>query len=613
MTAIKWVVAIAAIVIVALIIVGAGMYFRLIPIPGPILALLVGAKPPEYSARYYPPDTLAYAWLTLVPGQGQFNDMQDIWQRFNEYPAFRDLVDELQEEFEADTGINFEEDVLPWAGPEISVGLLDFKSGIEEPIIVGMIAVREQDAADDFLVKWLEYMEDSEGADFDTGSYLGIDIVIEEDSEAAYALTKDWLVFATGESALELALDRIAGEKDDSLASNEIFKSARAALPERRFASGYLDYKRSSDLWEYLDPIGFGVVGTTALGTQEPEWLASSTAWVEKGVTMEIVIPIGIDYPLIVADLSDPADLLPNDTLAFVAGTFDTDVDHWRKVLDEYPVADVLTAEMIDEINQGIDEFYYDVDILNLPDLEADSTLADVLDFVLEIVAVLIDIDLEEDLFDHLAGEMVIAVRDFSFAAIEEDPANTPVEVATMLSYREDGKEGLEDTMNQLSTLLQTYTGVNARPIDLGGEEDALVFSLDPVMGETAYAPGYVLHEGYITASSTVETLTTIVGLQNNAGSPLSSNAEYLRAAEHLPGARQFLGYVNIHRIIAQLDSGDLDIDHDEYRILDEGLGVIAVSSYSPHCLDIADGGNCEIPAGQDGSRLTAVLTLFPE
>ena len=326
---------------------------------GPIVALLVGAKPPEYSARYYPPDTLAYAWLTLVPGQGQFEDVQDIWGRFNEYPAFRDLVDELQEEFEADTGINFEEDVLPWAGPEISAGLLDFRSDIDEPIIVGMIAVRDQDAADDFLGKWLEYMEDSEGADFDTGSYLGIDIVTEEDNEQAYVLTKDWLLFATGESALELALDRMAGEKDDSLASNETFKSARAAFPERRFASGYLDYRRSSDLWEDLDPIGFGVAGTTTFGAQEPEWIASSTAWVEQGVQMEIVIPIGIDYPLDVADLSDPANLLPDDTLAFVAGTFDTDVDHWRQALDEYPAADVWTPEIIDEINQGIDEFSY--------------------------------------------------------------------------------------------------------------------------------------------------------------------------------------------------------------------------------------------------------------
>ena len=77
------------------------------------------------------------------------------------------------------------------------------------------------------------------------------------------------------------------------------------------------------------------------------------------------------------------------------------------------------------------------------------------LDFALAVVDELINIDLKENLFDHLAGQMVIAVRDFSFAAIEEDPVNTPVEVVAMLSYREDGKESLEDTMNQLSALLK--------------------------------------------------------------------------------------------------------------------------------------------------------------
>ena len=88
MLVIKILGAIAAVVVVAVVGVGVAMYFRLVPIPGPILALLIDAKPPEYSARYYPPDTLAYAWVTLLPGEGQITDMQDIWERFNEYPAF---------------------------------------------------------------------------------------------------------------------------------------------------------------------------------------------------------------------------------------------------------------------------------------------------------------------------------------------------------------------------------------------------------------------------------------------------------------------------------------------------------------------------------------------
>ena len=120
--------AIAATAVVAVIAAGLLMYFRVIPIPGTILALLAGAKPPEYSARYYPPDTLAYAWVTLLPGDGQTDDMRDIWERFNEFRDFRRLVDELQDDFEDETGIDFETDVMPWIGPEASIAFMDFNS-----------------------------------------------------------------------------------------------------------------------------------------------------------------------------------------------------------------------------------------------------------------------------------------------------------------------------------------------------------------------------------------------------------------------------------------------------------------------------------------------------
>ena len=89
MLVIKILGAIAAVVVIAVVAAGALMYFRVIPIPGPILGLLVGAKSPEYSARYYPADTIAYAWVTLAPGGGQLGDMQDIFaSRFNEFREF---------------------------------------------------------------------------------------------------------------------------------------------------------------------------------------------------------------------------------------------------------------------------------------------------------------------------------------------------------------------------------------------------------------------------------------------------------------------------------------------------------------------------------------------
>ena len=124
---IKIVGAIATVVIIAVIVVGLAMWRGLIPVPSPLLALLVGAQEPEYSARYYPSDTLAYGWVTLTPAGGQFEEMHDIWDRFNEYRTFTDLIDELRDEFEDDTGIDFEMEVMPWIGPEIAAAVIEVK------------------------------------------------------------------------------------------------------------------------------------------------------------------------------------------------------------------------------------------------------------------------------------------------------------------------------------------------------------------------------------------------------------------------------------------------------------------------------------------------------
>lgn len=611
---------IVAVVVIAVVVAGVAMWRGWLPVPGPLLALLVGAEEPEYSARFYPPDTLAYAWFTLTPGGGQFDEMRDIWGRFNELIAFRDLVDDALVEFEDETDIDFETEIMPWLGPEISVGLLDFQGDIDEPVIVGMAGVRDQETADDFLDKWLEYMEDKENADFDADSYRGIDIVVDENGGQAYALTEDYLVFATSESALELVIERITGDKDGSLADNENFIAARAALPERRFASGYLDYEQAADLWDDFSGDTFGMAGANPFTIgQEPEWLASSAAWVERGIVIEVTAPLGIDAPLVIADLPDPAKLLPDDTLGFMAGTFDPDVDHWRRALRNYDIDDFLPTSDIDDINYAIAiaEFAYDVDIPDLPELGPRASMADVLDLALDFVDGTTGIDLERDLFDRLAGEAIVAVRDFDFAAVADDPARNAIDAVAMLSYRAEHQDALAETLDKADDLLLTYAGLDTDTLDVGADDDATVLDLGLlgllVDDSVGYKPGYVLHDGYLTLGSTVEMLATIVGHQNGAGRMLADEPEYRRAVGHLPGKRQFSGYVDLHGIIRQLDANDLDIDYDQYRIFSQGFGALAVSGYAPHCLDSDNGYECEIAEDADVSRYTAVLTLFPE
>ncbi len=594
--------AIVAVVIVGAIAVGVAMYFRLIPIPGAILALLVDSKEPEYSARYYPADTIAYAWVTLVPGEGQVQDMTDIWSSFNEYPGFRDLVDEMKLEFLTETGIDFEQDVLPWAGPEISAGLIDFNLDQELPTAAITIQVRDEDTARTFMEKWREYMEDETGAQFDTGSHRGNTTWVDDSEHQAYGLTGDWLVYATHESILHSVLNRIDGDADGSLADEAKFQAARTALPERRFHSGYVDYQQALDLLGDaagdFGPVVPGVIGPATFAESAPEWIAMSGSWVERGVVVEMVSPTVTDFGLEVSELRDPALLLPDDTLGFMAAGFDPNVDNWRKALAEYYLRDVLPdPNLLDEINSNLAGMTPD----GAPPFDNDATLADALDLGFDLAKQFTGIDLETDFFGHLAGEMIVAVNEFDFEAVSDDPTANAVDATLMLSYLEEGEDGLTDTMGEVADLLEMHVGLAANRTDVGAESAAVVFDLDllgmMMGGEIAYRPGYVLHDQYLTIGSTEDALSAIIDVQDGNGVNLAADAEYQRASDHLMADRQFLGYINVSSILNQLDADDLGVEPERLRVAQEGLGVVTFGS----------------ALGTDYSRTVAVLTLLPE
>ena len=50
--------------------------------------------------------------------------MQGIWQRLNGYPEFKSIVQQLKADMLVETGIDFDQHVMPWIGPEISAGLI---------------------------------------------------------------------------------------------------------------------------------------------------------------------------------------------------------------------------------------------------------------------------------------------------------------------------------------------------------------------------------------------------------------------------------------------------------------------------------------------------------
>ena len=180
-------------------------------------------KSSEHSARYYPDNTLAYAWLTLNPGDGQRGHMMDIWNRLEEYSAFREWKDDTQDTIWRETGIDMEDDLLPWFGPEVSLGVLDFDFDSADFDGAVTIDVRNRDAAKDFLLDWLDYWEEENGADFDRHSNGDFDVWIDEENGDAFALSDSLMVAATSERILDKILERVSGENDKTLLADKDF------------------------------------------------------------------------------------------------------------------------------------------------------------------------------------------------------------------------------------------------------------------------------------------------------------------------------------------------------------------------------------------------------
>ncbi len=594
--------AIGTATIVAAMAIALAIYFRVIPVPMALLGVFARTRQPEFSARYYPPDTLAYTWVTLAPRDRQMRYMREIWQGFNEYPGFVSTVDDWKSGFTEETGISFDQDVASWIGPEVSAGILDIDAETRRPSAAVLIGVRDQDAAAEFLDQWIDYVEAKGNVEFDTRTYQENPTWTSDADDQTYSLTDDWLIYATDEDTLHAIVDRIEGIGQGSLARATKFEAARDALAERRFASAYLDYERGEELLAGWGDT-FGSLGPRLLGPaggpgQTTAWLGVAATWVDRGLVTEWVSPSAPADGLEVAGLDDPAGLLPDDTLGFLATSFDPDVDHWRAAWRGRQLADVLPdAGLIDQINDAASG----IATGDAPELDEESSLAEALDLVLWLMEDVSGVDPEEEFIDHLVGTAILGVRDFDFEAVRDNPLDNPVDAVAMLSYREGNRYELVQTMNRLTGLAQTHAGMSANAVDVGGEGPATVFDLGPlamlVGGPIGYQPGYVLHDQYLTVGTTEQALRAVVNVQNGQGKSLSSDAEYRRAMEYLPVARQFLGYVDAHGIVGNLDADDLGLETDQYEALHGGLGVLVIGSNG----------------GEGYSRSVAVITLLPE
>lgn len=509
----------------------------------------------EQSARYYPPDVAAYAWVNLYAEDGQGEYRKDTWARLNEMPGFIGWTNDLMDMADDESGIDFERDVAPWIGPEVSGAIagVDLQSGAIEAAVT--VDVMDADAAASFLRKWTAYMEDSNGVDFDRGSEGDFHTWVDEDGSQAYALSDDLLVFATTEDMLEDIMWRAAEERNRTLADDENFVEARAALPSERFASFYVNTEELGDIVGSL----LLAVAVGASLIDGPDWTAGSIAFVERGLALQTVTPRTSQDSLARVLSTDVAELLPEDTLGLLALGFEPDLDNWRGVLAEYEITDDSFPGIADVIRDVAGDL--DIEGIDWGRL----TQADLLNLGLAYVRQATGIDLERDVFDHLNGDAIVALREFDLETLGG------IDGFALLSYRPGGEKALEDTVEDIIGLAE------------------------PSFGDDLSSIPYMLNDGYLTIATTEEALDTIADLQSGQGGSLTSADEYQRTVGHLPSEQTMLAYVDLQSILRQFDMAGLTTSQRRaVRDIFSAVGMAATSD-------------------ADFDRVTLVLTMFSE
>ena len=597
--------AIAGLALVGGIGYGTGVYLGYFAIP-------FVSDPPEHSARYYPANVIAYSWMTLNPGGGQRRHMTEMFSRMQDFSTVREWQEELEDAIEDEFDVE-PEDLGAWLGTEISVAVMNFDSRDGTIDVAGTVDVRNRGAAEDFIDKVLDRLEEDGGLDFDRDDYEDFDTWVDEsrrnDFELSLALSESLLVVASAEHILKTVLDRVSGKQERTLASDEAFQEARAALPKRRFMSTYVNYENLFDAIEDAAAVELAELGTageqTACGdllTSIPNWVVMSLGAFERGIVAEVASPLTSSGWPAAPELPNAAELLPADALGFAAVSFNPTIGEWRESLRECGIADLYGDDLWEEVLgsippdtqldwfEEIDRSAREASAQPQPEpLGRDATLADALDIGLWAGSRLAGFDIETDLLKHLEGTAIASVLH-----VPSD-LERPLDAVAMVSYRPENADELDEALTEIASWLEDEFDLDFDSANVGAERNARILDLRD-SDDIGYDLGYVLHGGFLTFGTTERAIETVVSRQQGEGGALATDGEYRRATASLPGDRDMLAYIGLKGIVGLVsDAGG--IDRRTEGMLEETLGAVSMSTSS-------NGGV---------SRATLAVTFFPE
>ena len=457
--------------------------------------LVLFAAGTDRAARAVPADAIAYGTVYLQPSTGQKMNLALL---LGHVPGFADAanldqkIHEIAARFLGQAGIDYEANVRPWIGNQLSAALRPGADDLALPSPILLAAVKDPAAA----ASGMEAIAAGRGVDAVKDTYQGSEIRV--GPGLAWAVLEDLLIVTTDRPSLEAALDAEV-DASPSLADDAGYSAAMRRLPPDHLASAYLNLAKAAAQAGAEDAIGgYSTVSAALLAERD-------------GLRLDAVAPFDADA----ATAEERAD--------FAASGQPSTLAEWL------PASTQASAAIFDL--QGAAQAAED-GLADQPDAQA---IIDTLNRLRALAAFGLGIDLDNDLLALLSSETAIGVSDVLTAAPHGQLVVRPSDVAAATAALERVRDAIGERGGQISE--SDADGIPVTTVDV------------PQVGSASWA----VTDGVIVAGLTPADVTA--SLAAHASGQTLAGSERYRAAWELAGDRAGNeGFVDIGAVVDASD-----------------------------------------------------------
>jgi Protein of unknown function (DUF3352) len=431
------------------------------------------------------------------------------------------LLEQLDEDFEDASGLTITDDIIPWIGPNMGIGLLEidieaWDSG-ETPQIVFAATVRDTDLADQFIEDLIEAIEDESGNDVDDDEYSDV-TVYEIDSDfdeerVAFGRSDEIFFVASNIDVLEEAIDAQNGA---NLGDMDEYKSTIAELPGDRALTVYISGTAIEDFANAAEDDG-------------------SYEGFDAGMIEDLGL-IGVSFATTVTKEGIRVDLV---------GNYDSLSEEQQEIMDAQ-TNKIETADFLPEstylfiVGQRLDLIWQNA----LDQLDQAGLNEDDIDEAMDLFDDMFGFNPSEDLLPLLNSEYSAALIDSNDGPIA-DQFNTDIGVIVMLGSS-DGEE--------LANLAEDFTGGledQDMNIDDSSQDDVTIYEVEDPSGEMLAA--YGVSEDYLILATSGNSVEDLFAGDAN----LADSDKYKDAWDAFPRGTIPVMYIDVWGLLAVLE--DLD------------------------------------------------------